>query len=290
MRLFRVLAPLVLALASLAAAALPTVDAVQDEVRRGNWAQAESMMQEVVAARPDSARAHYVYAEILAHNRRFDAAAAEAARARRIDPKLGFTDPAKFTAFEQALERQAAGGRAATVATPAPIARAVPAPAVRQPEPGVPGWVWVFGLAGVAGVVFVLVNRRRAALAAQPAMAGGGVYPSPAAPMPNPVGTGWSGGAPSQGPGLMGVGLAAAGGVAAGMLAERLLHGSHDAGPVSSASASPAGGLVPGMFDDDATAGGVERGFEQREIDFGRGDGWGGSDGGSDAGGGDDGW
>ena len=47
--------------------ALPTQQQVEAEVGQGNYAEAESMMREVVAARPDSARAHYVYAEILAH-------------------------------------------------------------------------------------------------------------------------------------------------------------------------------------------------------------------------------
>ena len=52
--------------------ALPSVETVQAQVQHGNYAQAESMMREVLVARPDSARAHYVYAEILAHDRHFD--------------------------------------------------------------------------------------------------------------------------------------------------------------------------------------------------------------------------
>ncbi|MEO8924349.1 MAG: tetratricopeptide repeat protein [Caldimonas sp.] len=67
--------------------ALPTVADVDAEVQKGHYAQAESMMQVVVAAKPQSARAHYVLAEILAHNGRFSAAAAEEARARHLDPR-----------------------------------------------------------------------------------------------------------------------------------------------------------------------------------------------------------
>jgi|GEM_PF-3188348 len=44
------------------------------------------MMSEVVAAKPDSAKAHYIYAEMLAHNRNFTKASKEAARARQLDP------------------------------------------------------------------------------------------------------------------------------------------------------------------------------------------------------------
>ena len=71
-----------IALAGLSALAwaLPTQQQVEAQVRQGNYAQAESMMREVVAAKPDNARAHYVYAEILAHERQ---AAPRPSRRRR---------------------------------------------------------------------------------------------------------------------------------------------------------------------------------------------------------------
>jgi predicted Zn-dependent protease len=95
------------ALASLAftASALPTVSDVQAEVAKGNYVQAELMMGEVVAAKPDSARGHYVYAEFLAHEKWFAKAAEELARAKAIDPQHGFAAPEKFLAFEQLLQR-----------------------------------------------------------------------------------------------------------------------------------------------------------------------------------------
>lgn len=284
-----------LAFAGTAALALPTVEAVQAEVQRGNWTQAETMMQEVIAARPGSARAHYVYAEILAHNRHFDRAAAEAARARQIDPAVRFADPAKFAALEQSLQRvQSAAHSNATT----PAARAMPVgPATAAPTAsaasGVPTWVWVLGLAGIAAIVFVVVNRRQQATSSMmmAPVPTAGPYAAPGASMP--VGAaGWGQSAPSRGAGLMGVGLAAAGGVAAGMLAERLLHGGHEASAAGSAGSPPANGLVPGMFDDGSEGLAAERELEQRPIDFGRGDEWGGDAGGSfDAGGGgDDNW
>ena len=57
---------IVLAALSAVAWALPTAQEVQAEVQQGRYARAEEMMREVVAAKPDSAKAHYVYAEILA--------------------------------------------------------------------------------------------------------------------------------------------------------------------------------------------------------------------------------
>lgn len=276
MKSFRWLIAAALAAWSLSAAALPSVEQVQAEVRQGHYAQAEAMMAEVVAARPGSARAHYVYAEVLAHQRRFDDAAREAASARRLDPALSFTDPATFKAFEDLLERETrlAGSRAN------PTSTTVPAMAPRDPAPtrgGVPGWVWAAGLAAVAALVFASLRRRAAAPSAPMAPAMG--YGAGIGPVATPPAGGGSG--------LLGVGLAAAGGVAAGMLAERLLDGHRDAR--DAADPGLGGGYVPGMFDDAGND--AARDLEQRPIDFGNGDGWGGGDvGGGDGGGGDGGW
>ena len=120
-----ILVALALAVWSAVAWALPTTQQVEAEVRQGHYDRAEAMMKEVVDARPQSARAHYVYAEILAHSGKFAEASEEARLARQSDPKLAFTDPAKFRAFEQLLQRRQA---AATPARPAP-------PIERRPPP-----------------------------------------------------------------------------------------------------------------------------------------------------------
>ena len=105
-----------LALWSAAAFALPSFNDVESAVNAGNYAQAEQMMQEVVAAKPGSAKAHYVYAEILAHDAKFDQAAREAAQAQQIDPALSFTDPNKFRDFQRLLQREQAGARGGVAA------------------------------------------------------------------------------------------------------------------------------------------------------------------------------
>jgi len=74
---------------SVLAWALPTLQQVEAEVGRGNYAQAESMMREVVAAKPGSARAHYIYAEILAHQGKL----ALAAESRRPKSRYYVTIP-----------------------------------------------------------------------------------------------------------------------------------------------------------------------------------------------------
>ena len=50
--------------------------------KQGGYSQAEGMMREVVDAKPGSAKAHYIYAEILAHSGSFSKAAEEAGNAR----------------------------------------------------------------------------------------------------------------------------------------------------------------------------------------------------------------
>ena len=97
------------------------------------------MMREVVAAKPDNARAHYVYAEILAHGGKLDQAVEAARTARTIDPDVKFTDPEKFRTFEASLLR-AQNAAARTPPTPAPVdTRAAPqaAPARVAPDAGV---------------------------------------------------------------------------------------------------------------------------------------------------------
>lgn len=269
-----------------AAQALPNVDEVQAAVQRGDYRAAEQMTREVLTAKPDSPRAHYMLAEILAHERQFKEAADHASRARALDPAIKFTDAAKFRAFEQLLQRQQAGQAqsSALPVEPAPAPRvAAPAPAPRADSGGgVPVWLLVIGAVVFIGLAMRWMSRR-AATPAQPAMAGGyggGGY-GPA---------GYGAGMPQQptsgGPGLMGMGMAAAGGVAAGMLAERLLHGDHDERSVPRDTGSSLGGIIPGSFGGgDASSAADE--LVNRPIDFGTGDGWdsgGSSDSGSSGG------
>jgi len=275
-----------------AAHALPNVDEVQAATKRGDYAGAEKMMREVVAAKPDSARAHYVLAEILAHERQFNEAAEHARRARALDPALKFApDAAKFTQFEQLLQREQAGA-AGTSNVPA-VVNAPPPPMRTAPVErssgggGVPVWLLIVG-AGIFIWLAVGWMRRRTAMQSQPAMAGGygpGGY-GPGGYGPQGYGVPPAGG---SGPGLTGVGLGVAGGVAAGMLAEKLLHEGHDERNIPHDQYSGGGGgLIPGSFGSGGDNSAADE-LARRDIDFGGGDGWdsGGGGGGDFSGGGD---
>lgn len=270
------------ALLTLSAFSLPSIDAVQAEIGKGNYAHAEQMMREVVTARPDSARARYVYAEILAHDKHFALAAEEAAQARRLDPALSFTQPDRFNAFAQLLDReQAAGKRAAPAALGAVSRFALPQ---AQPTAGVPGWAWGLAAAALALLAWLALSARRKAPAPWPPVAAGSDRSMATAAPGGLAGSGYGAYAPgyappamSTGSGLLGTGLAVAGGVAAGMLAEKLLEGHRDMGQASTVSSgSPA--WEPGLFDDRSADDDAARELQQRSIDLGTGDGWGGGD------------
>lgn len=266
----------------LSASALPSLEAVKTEVQKGNYAQAQTMMEEVVAAKPSSARAHYIYAEILAHNKRFDEAARQATTAGTLDPAIGFTEPAKFKAFEALLEREQREAKApahAAVGAPAVVARAAPAP---EPSSGIPSWVWIAGLLAFGALAWSKLRRQTPVAPMGMPMAMGGApagYPGAGG------GYGYGPGAmPQQGSGLLGVGLAAAGGVAAGMLAEKLMSGGSHESMAAAPAAVNQNGLVPGMFDDAGAQSSAAYELQQEPVDFGSGDDWGGdgSVGGSD--------
>ena len=171
-----------LALGSVAHA-VPTVAEVQAEVQKGNFTQAQSMLHDVVIAKPGSAKAHYLYAEILAHNSKFSEAAQQVAEAKRLDPALKFTTPEKFDAFAQLLQREQRnegqranrstgnsgntgnlgnlGNGGAGFSSPALTTQA--APRAAEPAPGMPSWVLPVGLAILAVFAWVMFSKRREA-------------------------------------------------------------------------------------------------------------------------------
>lgn len=255
--------------------ALPSIGEVQAEIGKGHYTRAEEMTREVVAAKPDSARARYVHAEILAHNQRYALAAEEAAQARKLDPSLSFTAPEKFKAFTQLLAREQASANPSPAATQSPARFAVTAPAHGG---GVPLWAW----GGAAGLLALLAWR--ALGARQPARtqwppATPASEPAPSTGMPGVVGAGGFGGyasAPPSAPaggGMWGTGMAVAGGVAAGMLAEKLFDAHRESGPVP-AFLSSSRASDPAPADDRSARDAAADELQRRSIDMGSGDDW----------------
>ena len=256
-------------LACAVAWALPTVQQVQAEVQQGHYAQAESMMREVVDAKPGSAKGHYIYAEILAHNGSFAKAAEEAGKAKQLDPELKFTQPEKFQAFEKLLEReQKTAQRTQTSNSVFPAAAAVAPEANRAG--GIPGWAWGAALALVAYLLWRGFSRSRASQAPSmaPGFAGTAQTNVPGVPGTGSPGAPYSGVSPaSPSSGLLGTGLAVAGGVAAGMLVDEMLHRHQGTGTDQLSS------LQRGVFDAPPTDNAANE-LENRNVDFGNGADW----------------
>lgn len=229
------LASLVLALAcgTAAWAASPSLHEVYQAAERGDLKRAEGMMDQVLSEHPNSAKAHFVYAELLARQGRVDMARAELGTAERLAPGLPFADAGAVAALRNRVgnSKAHAVAPAATLA-PAAVAPLAAAPAARDEFP----WGMVaIGVLLLAAIVFFVrsLNRSRAVAAMPntayaPASGGGGGFGQsygygpagvpPAAP---------SGG---MGSGILG-GLATGAAVGAGIVAgQALMHRVLDGG------------------------------------------------------------
>ena len=170
-RLQRMLLALTLALAAGWAWALPSPKDIEAAVGAGQLPQAETMLREVLQAKPQSAKAHYELGQVLARQGKYFEAQQALDQAKTIDPTLKFaTSPEAFaktydTVLAQVRGTSSAKPPVATVASPAaPVAQA--APASPAPSGGFNlMYVWI---AAAGLVVLGLVLRRRAAAA--PAM------------------------------------------------------------------------------------------------------------------------
>jgi uncharacterized protein len=76
---------------------------VEQALKAGNIAKAESMMKEVVAAHPESAKGHFKYSEILAKEGRIAEAKTELSHAEQIQPGLAFATPEAVAALNHKL-------------------------------------------------------------------------------------------------------------------------------------------------------------------------------------------
>lgn len=223
----KLLLSLILLAATAVASAADSPKDVQALIARGDFPGAEAALREAITEHPQSAKAHYVLAEVLAHEGNIGEAKAEANKAAALDPATHFTDPAKFQAFQQKLNQALAPATRASAA-PVRYAESRPAPA-RESGGG-------FGLGGIAlvGLVIVVVaflwSRRRRA-ADQPFPGYGQVPPPPPGSPYGGAPGGYPGYAPPPSSGVGSTIAAGVGGLAAGMLLDEALRSRHEGDP-----------------------------------------------------------
>ncbi len=129
----------------------PTMDQVYAAAKSGQLDKAQTMIQQVLIGHPNSAKAHYVQAEIAARQGQLPRAREALATAEKLAPGLPFAKAESVQALRTQLAGTAAAPAAATVAAPA----AAPAPPAKSLSWGL---ILLFGGAGIALLIF-LVNR-----------------------------------------------------------------------------------------------------------------------------------
>jgi hypothetical protein len=216
-----------------AQAADPSVSQIREAAAAGHLDQAQKMIEQVLTDHPNSAKAHFVQAELYAREGKISLARAELGTAERLNP--GLTD---FNARSvQELKAQLGARPAAT--------RAVGAPE-RLSERSGPRVPWgMFLILGIVAAVLFMLFRRRPTYNQYPAGMGPGVGGAPGAPGygpgpgygPQPMGGGGLGSGIAGG---LASGLAVGAGVVAG---EELAHhfldgGRREGGVIPSAEAS----------------------------------------------------
>ncbi len=216
------------AMAPVARAAVPSVHDVYVAATSGHLGQARREVDQVLAAYPDSAKAHYVSARVAALQGNWALAGAELAKARSIDPGLRFEHRDSLQAFS----RQVA----------AHLGRAAPARA----RHGLPLGGIGIALAALALIMLWGVYRasRRVPVPVAPQPWPGTVAP-PGYPQQPPGAAPYGAYPPPAGAGrgimgAVGTGLAAGAGFAAGeMLVDRLFDGGASSGSGFDANAAP---------------------------------------------------
>lgn len=229
-----------------AAAAEPTLHEVYQAAESGHLKQAEAMMDQVLREHPNSAKAHFVDAELLAKEGRVDMAKAELATAERLSPGLAFTK----TESVQELKARLAPTVAATAAA-VPAARAAASDSA---------WVyWLVGLLVLAAFAFFVRSLMRPRVVS-PAYgyAGAGSYgqaPGGQTFGANPVAGPMPGTGGGLGSGMLG-GLATGVAVGAGVVAgEALMHRVLDGGHAAGAAPLPSSFDAPSSFANDDMGG-----------------------------------
>lgn len=141
----------------------PTLNQVYEAARAGKFDQAQVMMQQVLVTHPNSAKAHFVQAELLARLGQMDRAREELAIAEKFAPGLPFAKAEAVQKLRTQLSTRASNVSTHTVV---PAAAATPAvPATSAPFPW--GWVLLLGAGGLALVVFLSRNKAQTPTYAQ---------------------------------------------------------------------------------------------------------------------------
>ncbi|MET0330381.1 MAG: tetratricopeptide repeat protein [Dyella sp.] len=249
---------------------------VQAALQQGNYPMAEREMRQAISEHPQSAKAHYVLAQVLAHEGNIGDAAKEANQAQQLDPRLSFTDPARFQRFQAELHQALT-----PIAARGAVAERITHPMV-QVEHRHFHMLWlILGLLVIVGLFMMFRRNRQNAPSGYdqrgyaPPQAGvpngyGAAYPPPAPPYPQQ---------PTAGSGLGGAFVGGlAGGVLGAAAVEMFENHERRVEQDGFGGSQPFGGQ-PGGFPNNDPQGQAYDDLRSSPIDMGNDDsGWGGGD------------
>ena len=209
----------------------PTLAQVYEAAQAGQIDKAQTMMQQVLVAHPNSAKAHFVQAELSARQGNLSRAQEELQTAEKLAPGLPFAKPEALqhlrsqiaaktsTQPSNSLTNSSGSQAIANKAQAAPVAPASSFP-----------WGMVLGLGAAAVGLYFVLNRKKAAVAPQAQAYGAGNGLSgpqsfgmgnnaASAPYGQPGQPGYGQGQPGYGqaPAGSGMGSKIAGGLATGL-------------------------------------------------------------------------
>lgn len=217
----------------------PTLNQVYTAVQAGRLGEAQGMMDKVLHDHPNSAKAHYVEAQILTRQGQFGQAAAELGNAERLQPGLPFVKPESVQALKSRIAAANSGG---------------PVPA----SGGFPWGMLILGLASIAIITLIVRAMNARNSSAFPVGPQPGLQPMYPNQPYGPMSPGYMNSGGGMGSSILG-GLATGAAVGAGMVAgEALAHhfmdgnsGTANAAPMADAYASSAdlGGTDFGISD-----------------------------------------
>jgi uncharacterized protein len=248
-------------------AADPTLHEVYRAAEAGNYREAQAMMDQVLRDHPNSAKAHFVEAELLAKQGRLASAQTELAIAERLDPGLSFASPRAVQELKARLASSLGLGQ--------PAARVLPS----STSGGFP-WGPLLLVLGLVAVIAFVVSRLRQSSTNAAQRSGLPTYGGGAGPA-QPYGAGGVGPvappAGGMGSGILG-GLATGAAVGAGVVAgEALMHRVLDGHRSEEPLLGSQGGASEGPQQPDDMGGsdfGVADGSSWDDSSVGGGDDW----------------
>jgi hypothetical protein len=187
-------------------AADPNSEQIYEAARTGHLAQAQQMVDQVLKDHPNSAKAHYVAAEVYAREGNYAVARSQLQQAETIDPAGSYANP---TSIQKLKSEIATEGR--TTSAPA-VTYLEHAPARESHFP----LFTILIVVAAIGLLWMVFRRRSYSAPYGDSM--------PSAMGPRPYGPGGAGYAPGYGPGYGappmgggGIGSGIAGGLASGL-------------------------------------------------------------------------